>query len=866
MPKHSFTIIVFFVVSLFTFATPVDSLFARFKTAAGFDYNYPREKVFVHLDNNAYLEGETLWFKAYVVRASTLRPTDLSRVLYAELLNDKGSVVQRKLLRIDSLGQANGEFELNLPVKAGYYEVRAYTREMTNWGEAACFSRVIPVFATNKKRDALGIPWLETVTKTSAGRPRLTDFDERRSVRRLDFFPEGGHRVGGVAQRMAFRLTDGRGVPARDTLRLYDSADNLVTVFESAHEGMGAFELPSSFTAGYVSVGKHTFPVPEPLPAARYALRVDRSGEGLTLLLSGGDAVKSNELLGVAVFCREQAVYFDTLSLGRENVEMLLPHEALRGGVNRIEVFDASGRSVCRRLVWRDAPERELVFEVKQNKASYDAFSPVALELSLKDKAGRPVQTTFSLSVRDDGGELIAAPKHTAAMEMLLSSELKGYIHQPEYYFETTSENRHRDLDLLMMVQGWTANSFETLSGREPFVVEQPIEEQLTLTGRTYRDNNKMQPYAGLSLRISMYSREGASLVGEAVTDNEGRFAFTSNVDFTGDWIPQITTRDSLDKRRWSRIALDRWFSPAPRSFDWRELMAERPTPLAPVTENLPSDGVSLFEWNDTIPRYINSTLGEAVVVHRNKYNGFTGNRYTYNGGEEAGMRNSDVFYNIEEAVERHKDNGGGITTIYRFLEMLDSDFSLRTDNEGRDEIYYRNQRPTLMLNNERNFKLPLEEMMADEFKSVGAMKHGSGSMRMFGVEVAAPELETGEDDTQLNNTQPEPDVAENINPDFAVSFYEDPDHYRFKTKKGVEKRRIQGYTVPSYFYSPSYNGVDLPSDADVRRTLYWNPAVSTDKEGRASAVFFSNSREGQQLRFSVRGITPAGRFVDFER
>ena len=102
-------------------------LFSYFKAAAGFDHRYPREKVYLHLDNNAYFEDETLWFKAYVVRASSLQPTTLSRVLYVELLKDDGQLIERKLLRLDSLGQAHGDFKLELPIKSGFHEIRAYT-------------------------------------------------------------------------------------------------------------------------------------------------------------------------------------------------------------------------------------------------------------------------------------------------------------------------------------------------------------------------------------------------------------------------------------------------------------------------------------------------------------------------------------------------------------------------------------------------------------------------------------------------------------------------------------------------------------------------------------------------------------------
>ena len=122
---------------------------AMLRNIAGFDHEYPREKVYLHLDNSAYIEGDTLWFKAYVVQAD-LRPTTLSRVLYVELLNAGGQMMDQKLIRLDSLGKGDGMFDLNLPVTNGFYEVRAYTREMRNWGDAACYSRVLPVFERPK--------------------------------------------------------------------------------------------------------------------------------------------------------------------------------------------------------------------------------------------------------------------------------------------------------------------------------------------------------------------------------------------------------------------------------------------------------------------------------------------------------------------------------------------------------------------------------------------------------------------------------------------------------------------------------------------------------------------------------------------
>lgn len=67
-----------------------EQLFEKFKSAARFDYTYPREKVYVHFNSSSYLVGDTIWYKAYVVRASSLKPTTLSGVLYVELLNADG--------------------------------------------------------------------------------------------------------------------------------------------------------------------------------------------------------------------------------------------------------------------------------------------------------------------------------------------------------------------------------------------------------------------------------------------------------------------------------------------------------------------------------------------------------------------------------------------------------------------------------------------------------------------------------------------------------------------------------------------------------------------------------------------------------
>ena len=122
------------------------SIFSYINKAMLFNQKVPQEKVYLHFDNTSYFEGETMWFKAYVMRTDSCRLSDLSRVLYVELLNPTGDVIKKRKYKIDGDGLAHGDIQLDTIYGSGFYEVRAYTRYMTNWGVNACFSRVFPVY------------------------------------------------------------------------------------------------------------------------------------------------------------------------------------------------------------------------------------------------------------------------------------------------------------------------------------------------------------------------------------------------------------------------------------------------------------------------------------------------------------------------------------------------------------------------------------------------------------------------------------------------------------------------------------------------------------------------------------------------
>ena len=113
--------------------------------ARSFGMSLPaQEKVYLHFDQTGYFLKETMWFTAYVLNESN-RPTDISKVLYVELLSPEGGAVETHKYKIED-GMCHGEFYLDSAYLSGFFEVRAYTRHMRNYGEDNYFTRVFPVF------------------------------------------------------------------------------------------------------------------------------------------------------------------------------------------------------------------------------------------------------------------------------------------------------------------------------------------------------------------------------------------------------------------------------------------------------------------------------------------------------------------------------------------------------------------------------------------------------------------------------------------------------------------------------------------------------------------------------------------------
>ena len=75
---------------------------------------------------------------------------------------------------------------------------------------------------------------------------------------------------------------------------------------------------------------------------------------------------------------------------------------------------------------------------------------------------------------------------------------------------------------------------------------------------------------------------------------------------------------------------------------------------------------------------------------------------------------------------------------------------------------------------------------------------------------------------------------------------------------KNYRHTTFTGYTPVADFYAPTYPNGPIPGDKDYRRTLYWNPEVTTDSTGCATVSFYNNGYS-RALTISAQGLTPDG-------
>jgi hypothetical protein len=461
-----------------------------------------REKVYIHFDKSYYLPGETCWFKAYVIQAMDLLPTTLSGVLYVDLIDPNGKVIEHQKLKINE-GESNGNFLFSEAALAGHYNIRAYTRLMRNLPDEFFFSWSFMLYRpASLKPDAVS----STVSK---------EID-------LQFFPEGGSAVKGLQSKIAFRAIDAWGNGIDVNGKIVDKNNKQVAIIKCMHNGMGVFPYtPSNEKFSIILDNGETFELPQALESGVVMSVNNISPEKIRLEIRSSNKVLLTNFRLVGIM--NSKLIFDKQIEANDGKSYLeIPKKGLPGGILQLSLFDLDNIPCADRIVFVDN-KRLMHIYVEPLPDTRRKNDSVSFTIRATDDQGKPVETFLSVAVTD--ADFVSSNPMSAniSTHFLFESDIKGKVDDPAWYFQDTGNGNVNTLDLVMLTHGW--RKFDNLL---PVTYER--EMSLTLRGKVVSKQGRKPIFrANLTLMLGGIDYMG---VFTTTADESGSF-FIDSIDYS---------------------------------------------------------------------------------------------------------------------------------------------------------------------------------------------------------------------------------------------------------------------------------------------------------------------------------------------
>ena len=825
--------LILILCSCCTLLTAQSDAYKRLATYAAhigyFNQLCPQEKVYLHLDNTAYFQGETIWFAANVVNASTLDEA-ASKVLYVELLSPTGVVLKQQKLKVVD-GRCHGSFALidtsvreavekrgavNLP--SGYYQIRAYTRAMLNFDEAGIYSRVVPVYAMPRTDGDYSSPTVLDYPLSDDIRPEM----QRLEKLNVTFYPEGGHLISGVPCRIAFKATDENGVGVE--IESVVEKDGTAKSISSQHKGMGYFTHVPDLHAETVKVicqgHEYQFRLPEPEPSGCTLMADNSHADHLTVHLSLVNIPDS--VLGYTLLSAGRLMAFDTITANVSERNITIDKRPMPAGVSQLTVFGSSGDIYAQRMffVHNDIPYHAL--DVHFSKSAYRPFEQIQMRISSPD---HQPSLPFSVAVRDamEHGTSYSDDVRTS---LLLSSELKGLIEEPAWYFSQAPEaERTAALDLLMMVQGWTRHDWRQMAGVEPFKVKHYTEGQLVLDGWAF-SRIKEEPLSDVEVNVNLYSPDRKLCQKSVVhTDSLGYWSVGLE-DFEGRWDLLYTTRQPDDERgkRATRVRLGRSCKPAVNAYQPIETYLPDHTQANALLPVWNADELAFMMPEDVI------MLDEVEVQAERLYVDY-GTFHAYDVESEC----EDIFDEGDytpDLIDFYRKHNIGIGLDGKNWAGAAQVITCKMDSTGRPVADHANRN----MSRERGLEFIRSILIYDPVHNPRVLPCVRECLSSF----SPPHID--------------PQKTKFVVIEITYGSFES---HKRKTDNS-RATTFKGYDSPVEFYAPTYPDGPVQGDKDYRRTIYWNPEMTTDADGVASVSFYNNGYS-RSLTVSAEGLTADG-------
>ena len=749
----------------------VPSSFQHYRT------DHYTEKVYLQADRDLYLTGETIRFKVFCLEGSTHKTSPLSKVVYVELIRDSLDDVANAIILLKD-GKGSGSLYLPTTLPSGNYTLRAYTKWMRNFYEIYFFHRKITVINPFRR---LGAEKQEV--------PRLAD---------LKFFPEGGYLVEGQKSKVAFVGTDqrGKGITVRGWIG--DENGQKVIEFNSLHAGIGSFEFTpeegknyTAYITGPDSL-QYGFPLPKPLSQG-LSLHVENHENSIKIhvALTG----KGDPRAGLFIHTRNVIRDYAKLDLTTGQAVYTIEKSKLPPGIAHITLFDAAGRPARERLLFI-RPKHLLDIEVNPEKSIAKPRERIKINfqtsVAQNAKAANLAVSVFKYdeNLPEAGNDIVSY--------LLLTSDLKGRIENPAFYFNDNPDI-DKALDNLMLTHGWRRFKWESILNRSGMPKEHiPEYRNMIISGRILEKSSS----SPVSDTIVYLSSPGKYLQTYVSQSNEnGRFYFELK-NFYGN--KQIILQTQHKPPTGYDLQLDPVFSTSPVSL-----------PVSPlrIRRNLESYLKDL-SFNMQISNAYKEVLSpqESIPGDTSLFYGQPDERY---------YLDDYTRFPVMEEVMREYVHGV-------LVRKRKGHFHFKVIDPDNENVF--KQDPFILVDGVPVFdtdRIMNYDPRKVERLDVLTRKYFLGRKVCHGI---------------VNFTTYKGDLE-----GFDIS---DADLVMF----------IEGLQAERQFYTPTYDTEStLNRIPDYRNLLYWNPDVVTDSAGSTAIEFYSSDATGI-YKVVVEGLTEDGR------
>jgi hypothetical protein len=816
---------------------------------------YPQEKLYIHTDKSHYLPGETIWFKAYLINASTHQASPWSRILYVELVDETGVPADNRYIEITD-GTGHGDFLLDPEIRSGSWILRGYTNYMLNYSNTPLFSMELKIinaypgrqgFSGNigstpgsTPRSVAGSVAKSDVGSDSPGAAKILLASEIVKERTCNFhvqyFPEGGDLIEGLDVVVGVKVADTLGMGVDGRGMIYDDLGNFITGFSVMEFGLGRFEftpLPGRNYHGVIEYDglSERFNLPE-VKKQGYTLQINNILSDAAIL-----RVQTNEPSGLeGAFLighlRGQIFMLEEFETGSQAF-LQVDKTGFPAGVVHFTLFTKDGLPVCERLVFIDEEEASAHLDLITSRDLYGLRESVDIELDLRDHEGKPLAGDFSVSVTDSYVVPSFHERHNVETFLLLSSDLPGNIENPGFFFNSDNPGRHVLLDLLMMTHGWRRFMWDDLISEKYPQIRYPAGSGHIISGKvTIKD----QPNTPVKSRVMLSAIGDVFYAESKITDDKGKFYF-DNLNFYDTTILVLQGDIHRERRaaRLERRGIDETFA---IGYDnWVDFHIDEP------------------EFDSSLVDIAAATISEDVL-----------RAYVEDSRKDPGLSHLEDIWHLDiEEVEIRSRHIYDHTTFRRARHGTPMHGTRHVVDSIPDSRFYMNTlefigkiSPWVYYDHNSGLLRSVSQPPVSFFMGGGEIRilldgllTGQGALRNLPVDaVSFVDVLRWTDSSVYWGLG-----------DVVAVYTRSADDYNpvVKETPGIISLNWPGYYQAREFYSPKY---DIPNPNhehdDYRTTLFWEPVVKPGENGKATISFYTSDK-ASVYRVVIEGITETG-------